>query len=543
MTITAVRVASSPGMTVPAHRTWLERNVFVVLALLSVAGILMILIGTRWGVGIKPDSTVYIGTARSLLAGGGLIVPFAGMETTALTLHAPLFPTLLAGLGVLGVDPLDGARWLNMVLFGANILLVGYVLYRVTGGASLTAIFGSVLLLTCVDIVRLHSVAATEPLFYLVSLLGVFLLAGSYERPWLLPASAASVALATLTRYPGVALIVAGVVVLLLFDSGEPYRKRLAKAAIFAVISTLPIGLWVLRNLYVGGSAGGRELAFHPITIQHIVSALFNMSAWLVPPRIPGVPGVARHALVLAVVAAGLLLGVVLARQRREDGSATAQPFRAFPALLVAFIASYAALLVVYITFLDQWRGALDQRIVSVIFTPSLLLVLLKGNSLLRAAQGRWALRTAVLLLCLAFAGTYMARAATVVARNHADGVDGYTSKRWRESEAIKWLKDFPAGVKVYSNGADAIYILSGRLAERIPLRVRPMSGFVNTNFASQLAAMEEQLQAGRAILVYFHTITHRWYLPSEAELASTLRLRLVQRTADAAVYAGHRAP
>lgn len=535
------------GLAAPARLLGLERRIFITLALLGASGVLMVLAGTRWGAGITPDSTVYIGSARSLVAGRGLTVPFVWGESAALTLHAPLFPTLLAGLGTFGLDPLDGARWLNAALFGANILLVGYVVYRASGGSSLAAIFGSSLVLTSVDMLTFHSMAMTEAMFSFVSLFGLVLLAGSFERPRLLLPSAVTVALAVLTRYPGVVLIFVGVVALLFLNDREPARARLGKAAMFAAVSLLPIGLWVLRNIYVGGSAGARELAVHPITLQHIASGLLTMSAWVVPVRIPGVPGPMRHALVLAMLAAGLTLGILLARQGRGHRDADGQQLRVFPALLGLFVLGYAGLLVVYISFLDQWRGAtgpsLDRRIMSVYFIPVALLVLLKGHSLLRAARGNGWVRGAALFLCVVFAGSYLVRGAAMVARSHADGVEGFSDKAWRESEAIAWVRALPADVRVYSNGADAIYILTERPAERIPVRVRPMSGFVNTGLPRQLALMEEQLQAGRAVLVYFHTITHRWYLPSETELQTAVPLRLVRETTDAAVYTGRDRP
>jgi hypothetical protein len=31
-------------------------------------------------------------------------------------------------IGIFGIDPLNGARWLNAFMFGANILLVGLII-------------------------------------------------------------------------------------------------------------------------------------------------------------------------------------------------------------------------------------------------------------------------------------------------------------------------------------------------------------------------------------------------------------------------------
>jgi len=79
-------------------------------AILSVVGGASVLTATRWGIGASPDSVVYVGVARNLLEGRGLTVPFGGAGEALLTQFPPLYPATLAGLGLLGVDPLVAAR-------------------------------------------------------------------------------------------------------------------------------------------------------------------------------------------------------------------------------------------------------------------------------------------------------------------------------------------------------------------------------------------------------------------------------------------------
>ncbi|MFA6234263.1 MAG: hypothetical protein WC824_08770, partial [Bacteroidota bacterium] len=76
----------------------------LLLVLLALLGAALVLISTsNYGAGLTPDSVGYIGAARHIIAGDG-VLSFDGHH---LVVQPPLYPALLAIVGGLfGMDPL-----------------------------------------------------------------------------------------------------------------------------------------------------------------------------------------------------------------------------------------------------------------------------------------------------------------------------------------------------------------------------------------------------------------------------------------------------
>lgn len=510
------------------------------LVVLAMVGVVILLFATTLGAGISPDSMVYIGAARNLLSGRGLSMSFGGDKAAPMTHYPPLFPTLLAVIGIFGMDPLDGARWLNVFLFGANILLVGLVINRCTRGSIWISIFGSSLMLISVDMLRIHSMAWTEPAFIFFGLFGLFLL-GSYienPRPLLLFASSSMVALAFLARYPGVTFVATGIMGIS-FLSQKTYYKRIADSSIFVAVSSLPIALWIMRNLHVAGNAANREIAFHPITFGHIKSALFTFSEWLFPHSFWGVTIDVTGKIVRSfslVVVVGLSVSSILLLQRKSglNGSDFVKHYLAkLPRLLVTFIVIYCVFLIVSISFFDV-RTPLDFRILSPVYVSGLVFILYIAHRLLNSMEGTRSLKIASIVLCMAFAVLHLPHSLWWVTRTHANG-SKYAS-RWQHSEIMEQLKTLPSEIPIFTNGVYAVYILAGRHASQLPAKVNA-DRQINDSYSSDLVRMRDQLENGRGVLVYFNTISWRWYFPSENELKDELPLRLLTRGADGSIY------
>ncbi|MYH63064.1 MAG: hypothetical protein F4148_15340 [Caldilineaceae bacterium SB0675_bin_29] len=79
------------------------------------------------GIGLTADSVGYIAAARNLSAGRGLTLS----DSSPLTIQAPLYPTILSSVGLIsGLDPVEGARYINAGIFGLVVHLSGILFQR-----------------------------------------------------------------------------------------------------------------------------------------------------------------------------------------------------------------------------------------------------------------------------------------------------------------------------------------------------------------------------------------------------------------------------
>lgn len=512
----------------------LQPSPYKPLVILAIVGIVAVLFSTTWGVGISPDSVTYVDVARNLLTGHGLSIRTASSEFRPMTHYPPLFPTLLAAPGIFGVDPLNGARWANAVIFGVNILLVGLAVYRYTDGTAWLALLGSFLMLTSFNMLLIHSTAITEPLFILFTLAGLLLLDMYVEkiRPLLLVLSAGAVALGFLTRYAGGALVITGTAVLILL-SKRTLRKRITDTACFILISCSPVLLWGWRNKFVAGSMTNRQLVFHPISQEQLNLALDTFSRWFIPFK---TMGIVRDIVVLAAIVALLSLGAgpTIFKKLRPHIPSREVNSR-FPYVFVFFIAFYLGFLLISLSFFDAYTP-LDARILSPIFVSGLTVVLHLLHKLLRSVQGTRYAQTAILSLCVLFAASYLGSGTVWIMRSHGEG-RGYASKSWQQSEIIADIRSRPEGTLIYSNGQDAIYMLTGRFAYGIPAKFNAVTLSPHDNYPVALNAMREELQKNDGLLVYFDTIDWRDYYPSEDEIVQDLSVEMIMQSADGAIY------
>ena len=219
---------------------------FLTLGLLTVIGIFLVLRSTPEGLGLSDDSIAYIAGARSLLAGHGYREAWL-VSNNPITHFPPGFSSALALIGLFGLDPLRGARFLNALLFGLSTALIGILGWRMTkslvAGLVLAALFvlnGSLL--------QVYTTAMSEPLFIFLSLLAFWMFDLYFERDthWLwLVLCGVFVGAAYLTRYAGLALVATFLVALFILH--DTWRKRFVGAGIF-LASVVPWILWMVNS-------------------------------------------------------------------------------------------------------------------------------------------------------------------------------------------------------------------------------------------------------------------------------------------------------
>ena len=453
-----------------------------------------VIAATAKGLYVSPDAVFYVGTARNWLDGRGFTPP-AGLPP--LEHFPPLFTLVLAILGKLGIDPLTGARVVNALAFAGIVLLVGMAVRRQTGSVA-AAMVAAVLTAAAVDLLTYSASALSEPLFILLAMAGLVVLAAYLEqtRPVLLAAAAALVGAAFLTRYVGIALVAAGVAALL-------WRRRWLPAAVFGAACMAPMAAW----LGWAGSRGpsDRTVALHMFGGEYLGQAARPVSRWLVPWPKPPV------GLVLAVLlAAG---GVALARRL----SATDRPPPSLSWLLIAFTIAYLAALLANRALTDA-TGRLDARFLAPLHVVAILLVV-------PALHRRRLPRPALALAGVLVLGQMVDAVAWTAGGLTDESIQrrGYTAAAWERSPIVAQLAGLDG--PVYTNGFDALFFHTGRSSIPIPAEKDYLTGRPNPRYADDLAAM----RTSGGYLAYFDALTfRRSFLPSRAELEAALPLEVV---------------
>ncbi len=490
------------------------------LIALSLAGTVLVLLATsRCGVGVSPDSAGYLCAARNLLAGRG----YRTLCDSPYTSWPPLFPTLLAALGLTGLDPAKGARVLNAVAMGGIVFASGLFFRRCLTSKPL-ALVGVCSIVLSFPLLSLAAMAWTEPVFVL--LIAWFVPAMSAyrrtQRMTSLLTAAVLAALCSLQRYTGVTLIGVGMVVILWPQSNAGLGRRLRRLAWFVGIASVPLALWMARNYRLTSMLTGhdRQPSIYTLT-ENLVTAADTATKWFVPE---GVSLPMRGAIVVAaiVLVAGAI-GILHARfgPGREDAR--------FCVLTAALVALIYLPLILY----THQVGVLDETMNDRYLAPLAMIgpwlafagIDLLADTLRRRRFGAPAIASAMVLSCGLWLIHPLHRTYTMLACQMQRGAGGYSRIEWQESPLTRWLEAHPLRGAVRSNAPDALYALTGVDSQRSPHRTWDLAEY-----------LQQILSRDGETLVWFGGLSHSRLYDLD-ELVSALPLQRIVSFSDGGVY------
>ena len=435
----------------------------MVLAALAVLGAVLVLSRqVAYGVGLGWDSINYISVARNLLAGEGFVQD-TFVETTEgsldYTMWAPLYPSLLAVSGFLMFDPWGIAGPLNAVIFGVTVFVAGRWLRRRIQ-SRLLVLMACLAVMLAIPLTRAASYAMSETPFILFTTLSLiwidkFVLDGKRtDLVW----AGVFTALACLTRYLGVTVLVAAMP-LLLFRPGVALLDRVKHCAAYALISLIPIGLWMLRNTLLSGAPTGPKPPSND-TLPEILSAtLADLSRWALfwlPSDAVRIAASALAAMVLLALAVAIWR--VFFRWRQGGASQQWSSFCLFggfalvylAVLLVAQTVTFGEpaggryLYPMYIPLLFAGVFALDK------FMISERIKALRGNALdlpivrtfLRGRKPVSLLTAVIVVVASLWLLGHAPRHARDIWLANGDLGQGFASSKWVDSEVLRYMRD-----------------------------------------------------------------------------------------------------
>jgi 4-amino-4-deoxy-L-arabinose transferase-like glycosyltransferase len=511
----------------PPHR-WLRPAIACMAAGLAIS---LLFLGTGlYGPGVSPDSVTYLSVARSLAAGGAL-VHYGGAP---LVDHPPLYPILLAPLVRLGADPVQAARWFTLVVTALTVLLTAALLARRTQS---TALLAAGVFLTAVarPLFSTGIYALSESLFLLLTCLFLLLADRHAARPRgaTLLLLALTAALATLTRYVGVAVIATGGV-LFLFQQGAPWAVRLRQTLLYGAVAIGPFALLLLYNLRVADSLMGERTASRGGVLAALEQTWRTLRLWVLDMEsLRDAPEILRElpALLLGTTQAAAGTPSPPAAPSVVGNGHPARPPWPLPAPAAIFTTLYLGLVLVSSALVQY--DPLGDRLLAPLFVPLLVLAIGALDGWVRRAQpqrGRHVLAVGLLLALLV-----PATVGTVVraAKAADEGAGGYQRRSWHESPILDALrKDRPVG-PVYTNAPDALFFFLGRTGEMSPRRAAG-SWDEPAPVLDELAGMwppEEE-----ALLIWFDR-QQRSYLFTADELATIADIEPLVTFEDGALY------
>jgi hypothetical protein len=499
---------------------------FLVIAIVAALASVMMLWVTVNGLGVSPDSTVYVETAKSLLAGNGF-----STRSEPMTHYPPVYPLLLAMAGLLGPDIPQAGRLLHAFLYAANAILFGLSIYVCTRRDTVATACAFLIYFSSEAIVSAHSYAWSESPFITFSLAAFILFSlhiASPRMPLILVASSA-LGLAIATRYLGIALLPPMLVGLLLFGN-RSLTHRITDILIATSVASVPVAVWLIRNIMTAHTATNRSFAVHPVGTDHMKALIITLHDFVLPAPIPGW----MKAINLMTLTGALLLALAIMRRQRYIKLNTNSVSMIFTWLGILFALVYVVLVFVSISFFDA-HTPLDRRISLPVFVLLTVAAISLAWSLSHGLQ-KPIIWWSFILCVLVSVGVNGIPTAKAVIHMHTNGI-GYNSRPWNESMTLSLVKSFGKTVIIYSNGPDVIRFKTERDAIMIPVHTFPGTRNPNWNYKEQLQAMCEECAKGEAIVVYLNGITRRWYLPNENEMNLTCELPILSQTEDGTVY------
>ncbi len=493
-----------------------------VLILPAVCAAAVILGATPHGIGIYPDSVMYVMMARGLLQGQGW-----SMGGSPVVLFPPLYPALLAAGSLFGADPVEAARWVQAGMSAVNVLWIGWVAYEFSGKSLTAALLCSSIAIGAVDLIAYQSIALSEGTFLCLLFPSLLFLAryleGGRQRHLVLAASLT--ALAGVTRYAGIAAIAAGTLSLLLLDSGDAAR-RIRSAIIFGLISaSLPV-CWMIRNLQYETPMGRRFDVHGFLGPQEIGGILNACAAWFIQWKI-------ADAWWMFLLPPAFLLVLLFWTRNAAKYNSPAEYRRL--TLLWTYMVVYLVFLIISAVFFqaDLFRDS------SRMLMPLRVLALLLGT----VSGYWWAIRSEnpAVRIPLLFAAFGVAFLVIVSGMEYAVKVSGdaqgYASRAYRESRLIERSRSIPPDITVYTNLMLPIALYTGRITYRVPLKVTNATQRENQSFDSEMKSMAADIKDSSALLVLFNR-TPRWFvLPTVDEVEKYVPLHCRAKEDDGAIY------
>jgi hypothetical protein len=449
-------------MKVRSHLFSLSNNLDSLFA--GLIGFILIQVFTKHsGIGVSPDSVTYISAARNMVQGHGFI-SYEMLPVTDFPFAYPFFLTIISFFTRL--DALQFGSVLNGFLFALLLYICGSIM---NGFEKYSGWYKRILLccfLFSPALQEVYSFLWSETIFLLLILLFTVSMATYLRKKeilWLL-VSAVVCALACLTRYAGVFLVLTGSV-LIFFNSTANWRMRIVHCFIFGSISVSLLAINIIRNFSLTGLAAGTRYRNDSGLLK-----IMEYFGGVVSDWIP--VGQGRAFSILVTLGVLMVFALTIYFTRRKKG------YYGFEYVVAATGLMYCLFMLATstLTRYEQFTA----RLLSPMFIPLLwsLTCGIPGYLSGKSWRLQWIVSIPALLITAWFINRELAADYEFYDGVKDAGIWGYQEDPFVQSGIVEYIhKNIPAtraANGVYSNAADAYYFVTGLPARQLPFKAFP---------------------------------------------------------------------
>ena len=441
----------------------LKRIIIGVLGLIG-AGIVLLLT-YRHGSGITPDSVSYISAARNLSEGKG----FLTYNGEYLVFQPPLYSMILALIKItLSTDPIISAGYVNAILFGLIVFISG-LLFLNHLKSFILVVLGTGSLLISFAIVQSSLMTLSEPLFIFILLMFLFYIEVYQNEHNIYSLVLISVfgALACLTRYTGIIIILTGLISIFIW-SRIALKEKIKHSFFFLLITCLPISIWCIRNYFISGTLVGQRAQSSYTLVDNLKFYYNTILSWFLPVNL-----VSPYLIIILLIFFWMFLELDLSNTSGKDGIKLIGPS-------FIFIVLYSAVIVISST--TTAYDYISNRLLCPIYIPIIYILFLLADKI-----HQWLAKYLPKLFVTALLGIgiilmmkypYINTKYFINEFIDQSGYE-YSCSQWRNSETIRFVaeqKQLCKEYNLYSNAPEAIYILAN-----IYSRFSPTKTFYNS--------------------------------------------------------------
>ena len=481
----------------------------------------LIYISMYWGVGLTPDSLVYIRIAESFATGNA---------SDSSQHYPPLYSFLLFLPSVVIDDTLISARWIQILIFLSTLVSLAIMLKRITDQRTGWVLIGIFAIFTAPHLFIIYMMALSESLFLLLTLTGFNFHANfiSNQKKSILIWSAIFFALAFSARYVGIVPIGTAIISLIIF-SRQPWKEKLKNAGLFTFLSLSPMVLWMLWGKVTKEPGSPRVFAFHPISIEKLSSGIEEMLGWFLLSS-------TMSWVLLSIFLVSYIFLAVMCRTGDCSHLTVAIMLRK---ILFLFVPLYLLFLMISISFFDA-HTPLDSRILSPVYFFLMVALILGLSSITTDKPLCRLFNISAFLVVLILCFLQIMHLKLQVTHLSTNGV-GFLSRQWVESDTLAFVRNEQAGRSViYTNAPEIIEIHLKRKSKLLPQRESATSKKIYENFLDSLRQLQQEFRDNDAILIYFYAFSYRTYLIGLDELDANIDMDILYKGRDGIVLQAH---